>query len=181
MALQTIHRGIRLMMMAQWNSTGSYGTEYTIRGARNMSLSLVVESDELRGDDIVLDQFSKIVAAEINIEAATVDLELFDMIMGGTLVKTANYYSWNFGGNDDPPYVGIAGRVVGSGGTGDLHIFIKKARLSSNLQLAAQVDTYMLPSATFRGVDDDGSMYELRNFTAPTALEIPLRTSTGGF
>jgi len=101
--------------------------------------------------------------------------------MGGTLIKTGDYYSWDFGGNDDPAYVGIAGRVVGSGGEGDLHIFIKKARLSSNLALAAQVDTYMLPSATFRGVDDDGSMHELRNFSAATALEIPLRTTTGGF
>jgi hypothetical protein len=167
--------------MAEWQSTGTYGDEYTIRGARNMSLSLVVESDELRGDDVVLDAFSKIVAAEISIEFATVDLALFDMIMGGTLIQTADYYSWDFGGDDDPPYVGIAGRVVGSGGDGDLHIFIKKARLSSNLALAAQVDTYMLPSATFRGVDDDGSMFQLMNFTAATALEIPLRTTTGGF
>lgn len=178
---QTVHRGIRLMRIAPWLATDSYGTAHTIRGARNMSLSLVVETDQLRGDDVELDVYSKIIAVEVNLEIATIDLELFDTIMGGTLIKTGDYYSWDFGGNDDPAYVGIAGRVVGSGGEGDLHIFIKKARLSSNLALAAQVDTYMLPSATFRGVDDDGSMHELRNFSAATALEIPLRTTTGGF
>lgn len=181
MAQRTIHRGLRKMLISPWTATDTYGTEHEIRGARNMSLTLVVETDELRGDDIVLDQFSKIVAVDINIEVATVDLELLDAIMGGTLVFNGDYYSWDFGGNDDPAYVGIAGRVVGSTAASDLHIFIKKARLSGNLALAAQVDTYMLPSATFRGVDDEGSMYELRNFTAPTALEIPLRTTTGGF
>lgn len=181
MAQQTIHRGIRKMLLAPWTSTGVYGTSLSVRGARNMSLELVVESDELRGDDVVLDQYSKIIAVTANIEIATVDLELFDAIMGGTLVYNADYYNFDFGGNDDPPYLGIAGRVVGSTGDADLHIFIKKARLSGNLALAAQVDTYMIPSATFQGVDDSGSMYQLRNFTAATALEIPLRTSTGGF
>lgn len=181
MAQRTIHRGIRKMLIAPWTSTGVYGTEHEIRGARNMSLSLVVETDELRGDDVVLDQYSKIIAVDVNIEVATIDLQLFDAIMGGTLVFNGDYYNWDFGGNDDPAYVGIAGRVVGSTPDADLHIFIKKARLSGNLALAAQVDTYMLPSATFRGVDDEGSMYNLRNFTAATALEIPLRTTTGGF
>lgn len=179
--LQTIHRGIRKMIFASWAAADSYGTAHEMLGARNMSVDLVVETDEQRGDDVVLDRYSKIVAATANIEVATVDLEWLDMVLGGTLIQTADYYDLSFDENDDPPYVGIAGRIAGSGGDGDLHIFIKKARLSSNLTLQAQLDTYMTPSATFQGVSDGSQIYQLRNFTAPTALEIPLRTTTGGF
>lgn len=168
-------------MIADWQSAGTHGTPHSVRGARNMSIDLEVETDELRGDDVVLDQHSKIVAATVNFEIATLDLELFDLILGGTLIQSADYYNFDFDPDEETPYVGIAGRIVGSGGEADLHIFLPKAKLSSNLSLAAQVDTYMLPTATFRAVDDDGALYRLRNFTAPTALDIPLRTATGGF
>lgn len=181
MPQQTIHRGVRKMVFATWNGVDSYGTDHEILGARNASIDLVVETDELRGDDVVLDRHSNIVAISVNLEMATVDLTWIDMVLGGTLVNNADYYNLDFDENNDPPYVGIAVRVAGSGGTGDLHIFVKKARISSNLTLQAQLDTYMTPSATFQGVSDGTSMYQLRNFTAPTALEIPLRTTTGGF
>jgi hypothetical protein len=181
MPQQTIHRGLRKMVIAPWTSTGSYGTDYNVLGARNMSVALTVETDELRGDDVVLDRNTRIVAATAQIEIATIDLELFDMIMGGTLVNNASYYDWTWGEADTIPYVGIAGRIAGSTASSDLHIFIAKAKLSSDFQLNAQLDTYLLPSATFQGVDDSGTIARLRNYTAATALEIPLRTTTGGF
>jgi hypothetical protein len=41
----------------------------------------------------------------------------------------------------------------------------------------------MLPGATFQGVNEGATngMLRLRKFDAVTALEIPLRTTTGGF
>lgn len=181
MAQQTIHRGLRKMVMAPWTASATYGTDYSVRGARNLGVNLTVETDELRGDDVVLDRYTKIIAVEAQIEIATIDLELFDMFLGGTLTQGAAYYNWTWGEDDEIPYVGIAGRIVGSSGEADLHIFIAKAKISSNFALQAQVDTYMLPTATFQGVDDNGTIAELRNFTAATQVEIPLRTATGGF
>lgn len=181
MALQTIHRGLRKMIMAPWQATDTYGTSISVRGARNMGVNLTVESDQLIGDDTVLDRFTKIVAAEVNWEIATLDLELLDAIIGGALIQTADYYDWQVGEDDEVPYVGIAGRVVGSSSQGDLHIFIPKAKLSGNLAIQAQQGAYLLPNGQFQGVDDDGLIAQFRNFTAATALEIPLRTTTGGF
>lgn len=181
MAQQTVHRGLRKLVVAQWIANGSYGTSYSIRGARSMGVDLVVETDQLVGDDVVLDRYTKIIAAEANVEVATVDLELFDTIVGGTLVNNADYYDWTFGEEDEIPYVGLAGRIVGSSGSADLHIFIPKAKMSGNLSIQAQQGAYLLPNTSFQGVDDEGSIARLRNFTAPTALEIPLRTATGGF
>lgn len=182
MALQTFHRGIRDLKIAAWTAENNYGTAYDILGARNMSITWVMESDELRGDDVVLDRYSKIVSVTVNIEQAAVDLAVIDMLMGGTLVSNASYEDLSMGEADEVPFVALAGRVVGSGGLADLHIFVPKAKMSGNLELAAQLDTYMLPTAEFQGVHEGSAngMLRLRKFTAATALEIPLRTTTGG-
>lgn len=182
MATKTFHRGIRDMKIAAWTAENTYGTAYDLLGARNMSVEWVVETDELRGDDVVLDRYTKPVSVTVRIEQASVDLEAVDMLMGGTLVSGAAYEDFFVGEDDEVPYVAVAGRIVGSGGSNDLHIFVPKCKLAGNLQLQAQVDTYMLPGAEFQGVNEGATngMFRLRKFTALTALEIPLRTTTGG-
>jgi len=102
--------------------------------------------------------------------------------MGGTLVSGADYEDLFVAEDDEVPYVALAGRIVGSGGSSDLHVFVPKAKLAGNLRLQAQVDTYMLPSAEFQGVNEGtvNGMLRLRKFTALTGVEIPLRTETGG-
>lgn len=170
------------MMVAPWTAENSYGTAHTILGARNGSITINVETDEARGDDVVLDQYSKPISAGVSLEMATVDLALLDIVMGGTLVNNASYYDFKFGEADEIPYVAIAVRVAGSGGTGDLHIFIPKAKLASGLTFQAQLDTYMFPTMDFVGVHEGtlNGIFRHRNYTAPTALAIPLRTATGG-
>jgi hypothetical protein len=118
----------------------------------------------------------------VNIEQASVDLEAADTLLGGTLVSNASYEDLMIEESDEVPYIAIAGRVVGGGGSSDLHFLVPKAKLSGNLTLQAQLDTYMLPQAEFQGVHEGAinGMLRLRKFTAATALEIPLRTSTGG-
>ena len=182
MGTRTFHRGIRDMKIASWASEGSYGTAYDILGARNMSVEWVVETDQLEGDDVVLDRYTKPVSVTVRIEQASVDLEVVDMLMGGTLVSNADYEDIFVGEDDEVPYIAVAGRVVGSGGSSDLHIFVPKCKLASNLQLQAQLNTYMLPGAEFQGVNEGSTngMFRLRKFTDLTALEIPLRTTTGG-
>lgn len=180
--LQTIHRGLRQMKIASWTAEDSYGTEYLIRGARRMSVTLVVESDELRGDDVVLDRYTKIVSATVEVEEATVDLTAYDMMTGSTLVSNADYEDVKISESEEVPYIAVAGRVVGSGGIGDLHIFLPKCKMSGNLALNAQLDTFVLPGAQFQAVSEGtiNGIYRLRNFRTPTALAIPLRTSVGG-
>jgi len=182
MGTKTFHRGLRDLKIAAWNSENSYGSAYDILGARNMSVTWVVETDELRGDDVVLDRYTKLISVTVQIEQASVDLEAADMLLGGTMQSNASYEDLFVGEDNEVPYIALAGRVVGSGGSSDLHIFVPKAKLAGNLQLAAQLDTYMIPQAEFQGVHEGATngMLRLRKFSAGTALEIPLRTTTGG-
>jgi hypothetical protein len=182
MAIASFHRGLRDLKISVWNSANSYGTAYDVLGARQATLDWTVETEELRGDDLVLDRYTRVVSVMLNIAHAAVDLEVLDMLMGGTLVSNASYEDFMITESDETPYVAIAGRVVGSGGANDLHFLVPKAKLAGNLQYQAQLDTYIIPAAQFQGVHEGSvnGMLRLRKFTAATALEIPLRTSTGG-
>lgn len=177
--LQAYHRGVRDLKIATWNSEGSYGTAYDVKGARTANLAWVVESDSIRGDDVDLANDTKIVAATLSIAQASLDLIVVDMITGGTLISNANYYDLKVGEDDVVPYVCIIGRVVGAGGVGDLHFMLPKAMLSGNVQFSAGVDSWMIPTADFRGVHEGATngMLRLRHFVNPTALTLPLATS----
>lgn len=181
MALQTFNRGLRAMALAAWNGANSYGTQYDILGAREMSVNFQVETDELRGDDVVLDRYSRVIAATFNLAYASVDLSALDLIMGGTLVSNASYEDFMLAETDEVPYFAVAGRVVGSGGSSDLHIFAAKCKVAGDVAYQAQLDTYLIPSLQVQAVYEGtvNGIVRLRNFTALTGLEIPLRATTG--
>jgi hypothetical protein len=181
MSRQTFHRGLHQMKVAAWTTENSYGTPYTVLGARQMSVEWVVETDELRGDDVVLDRYTRVISVTVNWAVASVDLGLLDILMGGTLTSTSGYEDFMMKETDEIPYVALAGKAVGSGGQGDLHIFVPKAKLSGNLAINAQEGNYIIPSATFQGVNEgtQNGMLRLRNFAAVTTLAIPLGTTSG--
>lgn len=182
-SVQTYHRGLRKLMVADWTSENSYGTAHSVLGAQNMGVTIVYESDEARGDDAVLDRHSKIISVTVTMQEATVDLSLWSILTGATLISSAAYYDVMHEEDDETPYVALAGRIVGSGGNGDLHIFIPKAKISASPQFNATQDAYVFPSYEFQGVNEGtiNGIYRMRNFTEPTKLAIPLRTATGGF
>lgn len=182
MGIQSFSRGLRQMKLASWTSANSYGTAYTILGARSMSVQLTLESEELRGDDVVLDQYSRLISATFTLAYATVDLSALDLLLGGTLVSNASYEDFMVAEGDEVPYFAVAGRVVASGGATDLHIFAPKCKVSGPISYQAQLDTYLIPSMEVKAVYEGtvNGICRFRNFTAATALEIPLRTSTGG-
>src|SRR4029077_2432391 len=122
----------------------TWGTAYDVVAARGANLQWVVETDELRGDDVVVDRFTSLVSATITINEASIDMTTFNMILGGILTSTAAYYDFYVSSAVATPYIGIAGRISGSGGR-DVHFLMPKATLSGNLQLNAQVDNYVIP------------------------------------
>ena len=183
MALKTFHRGVRDAKIASWTSENSWGTAYDVYGIRNATLSWTIDTDQAGGDDAILDRYSEIVAAQLDFEQAAVDLEVLEMLSGGTLVSNAAYEDLVIGlESQSIPYVGFAVRVVASDAGKDVQFLVPKAKISGNLQFRAQYQQYLFPGAQFEGVREGATngILRMRKFTAATALEIPLRTSTGG-
>lgn len=181
MGSKVVYRGLRDMKIAAWNGENDYGTAYDIFGARDMSLELVVESDQLEGDDVVIDRYTKIVAVNFRFANAVVDPELLGILTGGASSSNADYEDVMIGENASVPYVAMAGRVVGSDAKHDWHVFVPKAKLAGNLQYQAQYGQYTIPQAEFQGVNEGATngLVRFRIFTDLTELTIPLATSAG--
>jgi hypothetical protein len=182
MGTQTFHRGVLDAKLASWTSENTYGTAYDIKGIRNATINLVIDSDELGGDDVILDEFAVIEAVTIEWEQAAVDLEVLDMISGGTLVSDAAYEDLVLGRQADSglPYFAFAFAVTGSDGH-SLQVFVPKMKVEGNLQFQAQYKQYLLPGASLKGVyeGETNGVARWRKFASYTALEIPLRTTVG--
>lgn len=174
------YRGVRDGKIALWTAENTWGTVYDIHGIRNFSITTNISSDELKGDDRVLDQHSRMESVTVDWEQADVNLFIMDLLMGGTLVSNATYEDAMVG-EEDAPYVGIAGKMVASDGS-EVHMLVPKAKLMGNLVIQAQLDTYSIPAAQFKGVYEGtiNQMFRRRKFHVTTALEIPLRTTAGG-
>lgn len=179
--IQTFSRGVKDLKFAVWTAENSYGAAYDVLGVRGANLQWVVETDELRGDDVVLDRFTSLVSATLTVNEASVDLTVFQMLLGGILTTTANYYDFYVASAVAAPYLAISGRVSGSQGR-DTHFLLPKAALAGNLQLNAQVDSYLIPQMDLQGVNEGpiNGMLRIRQFLVPTALTIPLASTGGG-
>lgn len=180
--IQSYNRGIKDLKIATWGpAENTFGTPYDVLAGRGANLQWVVETDELRGDDVVVDRFTSLVAASATINEASIDLTVFNMLMGGVLTLGATYYDFYISSAVDTPYIALAGRISGSGGK-DVHFLLPKCKLAGNLQLNAQVDTYTIPQFDVQGVNEGtiNGMLRLRQYLVPTALTIPLAATGGG-
>jgi hypothetical protein len=177
----SVLRGIKDIKIAAWTAENSYGTPYDIYAGRGANLQWVVTTDTLRGDDVDVDVFTNLASATLTIQNGSIDLTVFNMLLGGVLTQNAAYYDFYIQSAVDVPYVALAGRVSGSGGK-DIHFLLPKCKLASNLQLNAQVDNYLIPQWDVHGVNEGplNGMLRLRQFLVPTALNIPLATVGGG-
>lgn len=176
----TFHYGLRDMKIATWIGENSFGTPKDIPAAATLTVNLEVQANQLQGDDVIVDQFAKIIAVTAQAQWGAVDFEVSEIITGATLLSNANYEDLMVGQDDNIPYFTIAGRVVGSN-AGDFHMLIPKVKLAGNYQFQAQQNNYLLPTIDLRGVweGEINGFIRQRKFALPTGLEIPLRTTTG--
>jgi hypothetical protein len=174
-------RGIKDIKIANWIAENSYGPAYDINAGRGANLQWVVTTDELRGDDTTVDRFTAAESATLTIQNGSIDLTVFNMLLGGILTSTAQYYDFYIASVVDMPYIALAGRVSGSSGK-DVHFLLPKCKLAGNLQLNAQVDAYLIPQWDVQGVNEGplNGMLRLRQYLVPTALTIPLANTGGG-
>lgn len=176
-AKQLVIRGIRDAKIAAWNSTGSYGTAVDIRGIREASLELELDTDQQEGDDIVVDRYSSIIAANVGLQNAFVDFEAAAIMTGATFTSGAAYDDFMLDGENNPPFVGLAFKAVASDGQ-ETHYFLPKAKLSGNVSLTMAYGSYLVPQAEFQAIKDGASgMVRGRNFASATGLVIPLATA----
>lgn len=177
--METFSYGLRDIKIATWIAANSYGTAVDVGAAREFTLTINLQTDQLEGDDVIVDRFAKVISVSLNMAYGSVNQQVLSILTGGTLVSNATYEDLMFDQADNIPYFAIAGRVVGSHGAGDLHAFIPKCAPAGPISYKAGINSYLIPSLDLQGVYEGtaNGFCRLRKFAAATALAIPLATS----
>lgn len=181
----------------------TYGTAYDVPGMQSISFKPDFLSKELRGDDCILDRYSKIEAVSGSIKHAKVSFYVLGILLGGTAnISTSGStpnekMSYVAHGNDTPSYWKLEAQIAYKGGDdtagGDMHLTLHKAKVTSFSQ-EYQSDDYAVISFDWQAIPTtyDDHLFTLEenetavaisagaaDTTPPTCTVVPADTATG--
>lgn len=181
MATETYHYGLRDVKVALWLAENSYGTPVDVDAAREFTVTIVTQSDQLEGDDVIKDTYAKPTSATATVTNGSVNHQVLSIVSGGTYVYNDDYEDVKIGQDDNSPYFALAGRIVGSNAA-DEHIFLPKCKASGQgISYEARLNSYLLPSLQVTAVNEGeiNGIARFRKFSVVTPLNIPLATTAG--
>ena len=136
----------------------TYGPAYDIPGAQSMSFKPDFLDKELRGDNKVLDQYSKVQSISGSAKHAKISMALMAIFMGGTVsdsgVSPNEKRTLTVLGSDKPSYFSLEGQVDYRGGEalgGDFHARFPKVKVS-NFSCEFQSEDYAVVSFDWKAI-----------------------------
>jgi len=151
--------GLNDVKIAAWNSTNNYGAAVDVPSVQMMGSILQVVSAQLEGDDTITATASRAIGGEVRLRFGSVSMAALEVLLGNTStasgVASTQQDHLKVQGADNMPYFGICGKALAEEGIGDLHVFLPKCRITSNVELASlQYGQFAIPEMTVQAVDD---------------------------
>jgi hypothetical protein len=151
--------GLNDVQVATWNSAGNYGDEVDIPSAQMMGATLQQVSAQLEGDDAVTASASRAIGGTVQIRFGSISLAALEVLVGSTItssLSTPNVTkSMKIDGGQNMPYFGICGKALAEEGDGDTHVFIPKAKIMGDFQIAMlEYGRFAIPEVTAQYVKD---------------------------
>lgn len=123
--------GLRDVKVATLDAAGVKGTLVDLPNAQTFEFQESTETQELRGDDVVVAQRTTVSGVEWTIESGGISFEAYVVIAGGTITSTgttpAIKKSWVRLGTDSYPDFYVEGQALSESG-GDHHTIIHRAK-----------------------------------------------------
>lgn len=161
---------IQLLLTDPAGGTATYGPLIDVPGIRQVGLTPVLESKQLRGDNRELDSDTTLVACEVSWEQAKLSYEALAVFLGGTWDGTRYVRK----GSDYIPTWRMGWKTPTSGGDdigGDVHFGVTKGKVTA-YTLGTAFEDYQIMSGTARCVyrASDDELFDLTPHEASTAL-----------
>ncbi len=147
-------------------------------GIQSCQITLGNDAVELRGDNKVLSTVDTGNTLEFQFEAGGMNLETLAIVLGGTSTDGGTTpdetRTLKIAGDDPRPYFGFVGVAPSDDGSGDLHIFVPKAKATGSFEITAQDQEFMVPTISGTAVTHDThGLIQLIQHETATAAEIP--------
>lgn len=166
--------GVSDVKIAAYTSFLNYGTNVDVQSVQMYGVNIETVTADLEGDDIITAVHAKRIVAEVNMRFGAIRLSVFATLLGQaiddyTTMARLDINQGNF------PYIGVCGRLDAVEGSGDLQIFVPKAKVTSGLEnIGGEYGSFTIPEVTLRAVaDDQGVMAYLLMHSTLTAVVVP--------
>jgi hypothetical protein len=114
-------------------TTLTYQTSVDVPGSTSLKLGAKFVEKELRGDEVILDRYTKIDSIDFSFDHAKVSLDVLNVILGGTTAAAgttpAQTQTYTLKGTDIPNYFKIEGQSKYTD-AGDVHIILYKCKIN---------------------------------------------------
>jgi len=135
----------------------SYGTLIDAPGIQTISLSPSYVEKELRGDEKLMDVYTKLEFIEWSFTNAKLSLEVLEALLGGSLESTGTtpdvVDTFTLAGSDIPGYFKLEGQVKYTD-AGDLHVILYKCKANS-VEFELQGEEYAVVTASGKALATD--------------------------
>ncbi len=148
--------GLNDVKVATWNATDDYATAVDVPSVQLMGTTLQTISAQLEGDDAIQASAARAIGGQVRLRFGSISLAALEVILGQASVPSgAAQDNLQIEGGDKMPYFGICGRALAEEGSGDIHVFIPKAKLMGEITLAQlEYGKFAIPEVTVQIVDD---------------------------
>lgn len=146
--------GVRDGLIGTWVGDGSYSDQVDIFGIRLLSAALETTSTDLDGDDTTLATQTTTKKGKVSLAFASIQFNILEVLTGVPQESGAGYSRQQIT-SKSPPYVGICGKALAAEGTGDMHMFIPKAKMTSGFEVRLELDAFAIPEIQMSAVADD--------------------------
>ncbi|HKI69927.1 MAG TPA: hypothetical protein VKA67_10085 [Verrucomicrobiae bacterium] len=171
--------GLNDVKIAVWNSTDSYGTAVDVPSVQLMGAVLRILSAQLEGDDKITATASRAIGGQSQLRFGSVSIAALEVMLGNSSTASGTTPTQQdelrVSGGDNMPYFGICGKALAEEGSGDLHVFLPKVKITSDVTLASlQYGQFAIPELTVEAVDD--ATYGIINLVeheTAVAIQIP--------
>lgn len=146
--------------------------------ARKMTFTPIVQTGELRGDDVIAENFSSLEGMDIDLEAGGISIDAWATLTGqaipaATGVAPNQKWTVTSTGGDVYPYVKIGGQVRASDG-GAIEVIFYKCQVTS-IQGAFNNGEFVVTTLKMKAIPDSGvsnKIYDIISYQTAVALAL---------
>ena len=156
-----------------WASAGTYSGSITdIMSIQIIGFTLQQISAQLTGDDQITATDTRAIGGQVQMRFGGINLDSLAIILGKAVTTISSVEQQGIQGGHRMPYFGILARVLAAEASGNTMLYIPKAKLIGDFQLAMlEYGAFAIPEVTVQCVPD--ATYGIYNtITHPTDVLI---------
>ena len=132
----------------------TYDVPVDVPGIQSLKVNPKFLEKELKGDEQILDVYSKLVSVDWSFEGAKISLPALAILIGGTVISEGitptGKQTYNVKTTDRPPFFKIEGQSTYTD-AGDIHVILYKCK-ASKADYELKGEDYAIVSASGRGI-----------------------------